>query len=161
MKSIVFSSGKGLRAMTNDNNKNNSEADDILFDEIGDYMSSPVFSVDHDSTVQEAAQYMFACNIGSLLVKEFDNYVGIVTETDLSRKVVGQGLNPETTQVTRVMTQPLETMDRFLPIEEANRFMHKNKIRHLPVTENDVIVGMLSVKDLVAYYARSSFKVQE
>jgi signal-transduction protein with cAMP-binding, CBS, and nucleotidyltransferase domain len=147
--------------MINNIYKNNSEASDIFLDEIGGYMNSPVFSIDHDSTVQEAAQYMHASNIGSLLVKEFDNYAGIITETDLSHKVVGQGLNPETTQVTEIMTQPLQTMDRFLPVEEASRFMQKNKIRHLPVTEDGKVVGILSVKDLVAYYAKSSFKMQE
>lgn len=161
MESILFSSGKGLKTMTNDIYKNNLEVSDILLDEIGDYMNSPVFSIDHDSTVQEAAQYMHASNIGSLLVREFDNYVGIITETDLSRKVVGKGLSPETTPVTEIMTQPLQTMDRFLPIEEASQFMHKNRIRHLPVTEDEKVVGMLSVKDLVAYYAKSSFKMQE
>jgi len=147
--------------MINNIYKNNSEASDIFLDEIGDYMNSPVFSIDHDSTVQEAAQYMHASNVGSLLVKEFDDYAGIVTETDLSRKVVGQGLNPETTKVTEIMAQPLQTMDRFLPVEEASRFMHKHKIRHLPVTEDGKVVGILSVKDLVAYYAKSSFKMQE
>ena len=147
--------------MANENSNFNSEDSDILFDEIGDYMSSPVFSVDHGSTVQEAAQYMHASNIGSVLVKEYDNYVGIITETDLSRKIVGQGLNPETTMVTEIMNQPLKTMDRFLPVEEANRFMHEKKIRHLAVTEDEKVVGMLSVKDLVAYYAKSSFKMQE
>lgn len=147
--------------MTNDIHKINSEDSDDLLDEVGDYMNSPVFSIDHSATVQEAAQFMHASNIGSLLVKEFDGYVGILTETDLSRKVVGQGLNPETTNVTEIMTQPLKTMDRFLPVEEANLFMHKNKIRHLAITEDEKVVGMLSVKDLVAYYAKSSFKMQE
>lgn len=141
--------------------KINPEDSDILLDEIGDYMSSPVFSVDYDSTAQEAAQYMRASNIGSVLVKEFDNYSGIITETDLSQKIVGRGLNPETTKVTEIMTRPLQTMDRFLPVEEANRFMHAKKIRHLAITEDDNVVGVLSVKDLVAYYAKSSFRMQE
>jgi signal-transduction protein with cAMP-binding, CBS, and nucleotidyltransferase domain len=139
----------------------NTEDADSLLDEIGDYMNSPVFSIDHNSTVQEAAQYMRVSNVGSLLIKEFDNYVGIVTETDLTRKVVGGGLNSETTPISKIMTQPVQSMDRFLPIEEANLFMHKNKIRHLAVTEDEKIVGMLSIKDLVAYYAKSSFKMQE
>lgn len=141
--------------------KINPEDSDILLDEIGDHMSSPVFSVDYDSTAQEAAQYMRASNIGSVLVKEFDNYSGIITETDLSQKIVGRGLNPETTKVTEIMTRPLQTMDRFLPVEEANRFMHEKKIRHLAITEDDNVVGVLSVKDLVAYYAKSSFRMQE
>ena len=50
---------------------NNIEDADSTLNDIGDYMSSPVFSVDHDSTVQEAAQYMRASNVGSLLVKKF------------------------------------------------------------------------------------------
>jgi len=138
-----------------------TEDADSLLDDIGDYMSSPVFSIDHDSTVQEAAQYMRVSNVGSLLIKEFDDFVGIVTETDLTRKVVGGGLNPESTPISQIMTQPVQSMDRFLPIEEANNFMHKNKIRHLAITEDEKIVGMLSIKDLVAYYAKSSFKMQE
>ena len=68
--------------MTQNISGNNIEDADNLLDDIGDHMSSPVFNIDHDSTVQEAAQYMQASNVGSLLVKEFDNYVGIVTETD-------------------------------------------------------------------------------
>jgi signal-transduction protein with cAMP-binding, CBS, and nucleotidyltransferase domain len=147
--------------MTQDFSGTNIEDADSLLDDIGDYMSSPVFSIDHDSTVQEAAQYMRVSNVGSLLIKEFDDFVGIVTETDLTRKVVGGGLNPESTPISKIMTQPVQSMDRFLPIEEANNFMHKNKIRHLAVTEDEKIVGMLSIKDLVAYYAKSSFKMQE
>jgi len=147
--------------MTQDFSGTNTEDADSLLDDIGDYMSSPVFSIDHDSTVQEAAQYMRVSNVGSLLIKEFDDFVGIVTETDLTRKVVGGGLNPESTPISKIMTQPVQSMDRFLPIEEANNFMHKNKIRHLAITEDEKIVGMLSIKDLVAYYAKSSFKMQE
>jgi CBS domain-containing protein len=152
---------EGLKPMTQDFSGTNTEDADSLLDDIGDYMSSPVFSIDNNSTVQEAAQYMRVSNVGSLLIKEFNDYVGIVTETDLTRKVVGGGLNPESTPISKIMTQPVQSMDRFLPIEEANNFMHKNKIRHLAVTEDEKIVGMLSIKDLVAYYAKSSFKMQE
>ena len=129
-------------------------------DEIGDYMISTVLSIDIESSVQEAAQYMVSQSIGSVLVKEFDEYVGIVTETDLTRKVLGKGLNPEATRITEIMTSPILSLDRYLPIEEANRFMHKNKIRHLAVTEEDKIVGILSVKDLVAYFSKD-FRMQE
>ena len=147
--------------MTQDISGNNTEDADSLLDDIGDYMNAPVLSIAHDSTVQEAAQYMRVSNVGSLLIQEYDKYVGIVTETDLTRKVVGGGLNPESTPISQIMTQPVQSMDRFLPIEEANNFMHKNKIRHLAITEDEKIVGMLSIKDLVAYYAKSSFKMQE
>ena len=129
-------------------------------DDIGDYMISPILSIDKESTVQEAAQFMVAHNIGSVLIKEFEEYVGIVTETDLTRKVLGKGLNPESTSIAEIMTSPILSMDRYLPVEEANRFMHKNKIRHLGVTEEDKIIGILSVKDLVAYFSKD-FRMQE
>jgi signal-transduction protein with cAMP-binding, CBS, and nucleotidyltransferase domain len=129
-------------------------------DEIGDYMISTVLSIDVESSVQEAAQFMVAHNIGSVLVKEFDKYTGIVTETDLTRKVLGKGLNPDSTGIEEIMTSPILSLDRYLPVEEANRFMHKNKIRHLAVTEEDKIVGVLSVKDLVAYFSKD-FRMQE
>ena len=123
-------------------------------------MISTVLSIDIDSSVQEAAMFMTANNIGSLLVKKFDEYVGIVTETELARKVLGKGLNRESIGVEEVMTSPVFSMDRYLPVEEANRFMHKNKIRHLRVTEEDKIVSILSMKDLVAYFSKD-FGMQE
>ncbi|MZH05330.1 MAG: CBS domain-containing protein [Nitrospinae bacterium] len=129
-------------------------------DDIGDYMSSPVLSVDSESSVQEAANYMNANGIGSVLISEEGEYVGMVTETDLTRKVLGKGLNAETTMVSSIMSSPLLSLDRYLPIEEANRFMHKNKIRHLVVTEEEKVVGMLSVKDLVSYFAKD-FRMSE
>ena len=124
-------------------------------EEIGDYMSSPVISIDSELTVQEAAQQMHAKNVGSVLVRIYDKYVGVLTETDLSRKVVAQKLNPETTMVSSIMTTPIISMDRYMPVIEAEEFMKNKKIRHLVVTEEDEIVGILSVKDLVSCYSKS------
>jgi signal-transduction protein with cAMP-binding, CBS, and nucleotidyltransferase domain len=129
-------------------------------EDIGDYMSSSVVSVDSEATVQETVHAMHANNVGSVLIKEAGEYIGIVTETDLTRKVLGKGLDAETTIVTSVMTSPVLSLDRYLPVEEANQFMHKNKIRHLAVTEEDKIVGVLSIKDLVSYFTKD-FRMQE
>jgi signal-transduction protein with cAMP-binding, CBS, and nucleotidyltransferase domain len=81
-------------------------------DGIDDYMISTVLSIDIDSSVQEAAMFMMANNIGPLLVKRFDEYVGIVTETELARKVLGKGLNCEIIGIEEVMTSPVFSMDR-------------------------------------------------
>ena len=129
-------------------------------EDIGDYMCSTVLSMESEATVQEAVHYMQANNIGSVLIKEAGEYVGIVTETDLTHKVLGKGLDAESTVVTSIMTSPVLSMDRYLPVEEANRFMYKNKIRHLAVTEDEKIVGVLSVKDLVSFFSKD-FKMQE
>ncbi|MDA0691228.1 MAG: CBS domain-containing protein [Nitrospinae bacterium] len=122
-------------------------------EEIGDYMASPVSSIDHDSTVQEAAQIMQTKHIGSVFVKENDKFVGIITENDLSRKVVAKGLDSETTKVSQIMTEPLVTLDCMEHVAKANQLMAQKKIRHLGITKNGEIIGVLSVKDLVSFYA--------
>ena len=124
-------------------------------EDIGKYMSSPVSSIDCELTVQEAAQQMHAKNVGALLVRVHDKFVGILTETDLTRKVIAKGLNTETTFVSSIMTKTILSMDRYMPVEEAEEFMKKKNIRHLAVTEEGEIVGILSVKDLVSCYSKS------
>lgn len=130
-------------------------------DTIGSYMSVPVLSIESDTPIRDVAIIMATKNVGSVLIKNNEEYIGIVTETDLTRKVLGTGLNPETTSVIEVMTQPVLTMDGFEPVESANKFMAKNKIRHLAVTDEGKIVGMISVKDLVAFYSNPRLRDSE
>ena len=120
---------------------------------IGEYMSAPVQSVTGDSTILEVSKMMTERNIGSVLVKNGAEFIGIITERDLTRKVIGKGLDPKTTPVTETMTSPLITLDGDQPVTDANQFMAKHKIRHLAVTVEGKIEGILSVKDLVAFYA--------
>lgn len=122
-------------------------------EEVGDYMTSPVFNVDSESFVQEAAKIMQSKHIGSLFVKKGDEFIGIITENDLSRKVVAENLDPATTKVSKIMSEPIHTLDCMEHVEKANQMMAQNKIRHLGVTKNDEVIGILSVRDLVAYFA--------
>ncbi len=128
-------------------------------DEVGEYMSSPVLRIDSDASVQEAAILMEKSHVGSLIIEKHGDDIGILTERELSQKVLAKGGKPEEMKVSDIMAS-IQSMDRYMPIEEANRFMHKNKIRHLAVTDDDKIVGLLSVKDLVAYFAKD-FRMQE
>lgn len=128
-------------------------------DEVGEYMSSPVLRIDSEASVQEAAILMEKTHVGSLIVEKYGDDVGIITEKELTQKVLAKGVNPEELKVSEVMSK-VHSMDRYMPIEEANKYMHKNRIRHLAVTDDDKIVGMLSVKDLVAYFSKD-FRMQE
>ncbi len=130
-------------------------------DSIGSYMSVPVLSIESDASIQDVAKTMKAKSVGSILIKENEAYIGIVTETDLTHKVLGTGLDPATTSVTEIMTKPVLTLDGFVPVETANKFMAQNKIRHLAVTEEEKIVGMLSVRDLVAFYTNPRLRDSE
>ncbi len=122
-------------------------------EDIGSYMASPVLSIDAKTSILDAAKFMHDNNIGSLFIKSGDDFVGIVTETDFTRKVLGMGLSPESTSVDSVMTSPIMSMERTKLVTEANQFMASNKVRHLGVTENGKIIGVISVRDLVHFFA--------
>lgn len=122
-------------------------------EEIGSYMSSPVIAIDSTSSIQAAVELMETKNVGSILVNENGEPVGIVTERDITRKVIGKNMDTKTTPVSAVMSQPIHTLEGSQAITEANQFMAEHKIRHLAVTEQGKIVGMLSVKDLVSFFA--------
>lgn len=129
--------------------------------DIGDYMTEKPVSVPVDATIEEAAQAMQLHNIGSLLIKEGEEFVGIVTQTDFSQKVVSKGIETETTPVSEIMTSPMFTMDRYSTIEEANAFMRKHKIGHLGVTDDNKIVGILSISNLLNYFTQRVFRMSE
>ncbi len=128
-------------------------------DDVGDFMSSPVLRIDSEGSVQDAAILMEKSHVGSLIIEKHGDDIGILTERELSQKVLAKGGNPEEMKVSDIIAS-IQSMDRYMPIEEANQFMHKNKIRHLAITDDDKIVGILSVKDLVAYYSKD-FRMQE
>lgn len=132
---------------------------EILVD-IGDFMTSPVLRIEADKSVADAAKIMEEKYVGSLIVSEGGKDVGILTDRDLGGKVISKGKDANQIKISEVMTTPVLTMDKYLPVEQANSFMQKNKIRHLGVTEADKIVGVLSIKDLVSYYSQN-FKVVE
>lgn len=133
---------------------------EVDMDELGEYMTSPVVKIDAEATVNEAAEIMQTNNIGSLIITKLGDDVGIITERDLTQKVLALKKSPENVSVEEIMTSPILSMDRYFPVEEANEFMRKHKIRHLAVTEENTIVGLISVSNLVAYFSKS-FRMQE
>ena len=128
-------------------------------EEIGDYMASPVTSIDSESFVKEAAQVMHSKHIGSVFVKENGKFVGIITENDLSRKVVAGNLDSEKTKVSQIMTKPVLTLESVDNVTKANQLMAQKNIRHLGVTKDGEVVGVLSVRDLVSFYANPRMRV--
>ena len=108
--------------------------------------------VEPERTLKEAAQVMARDRVGCLLVKQGADYVGILSETDIVRKALAEGLGPETCTVEQVMSAPIITIDVEQSITHANEIMSAKKIRHLVVTERGEVVGIISVRDLVLYY---------
>lgn len=119
---------------------------------ICDYMQDPLLSIDADSTVHDAAKFMLDHKVGGLLVKENDDYVGIVTDVDFTRKVVAAGLDPDATKISAIMSHPLVILDSHREMSEAFSCMRQNHVRHILITEKEKIIGMISVRDFANYY---------
>ena len=112
-------------------------------------MTTPVINIYSEATAKEAAQLMKEKRIGSLLIKGYEGYVGIVSEKDLVYKVVGEGLVSNTVPLSSIMTESILSIEKTASSSEASILMLEYKINHLTITENDDIVGILSVKGLV------------
>lgn len=113
---------------------------------VSDVMSTPLVTVTPDASVAEAATLMSEREISALLVPTTE--VGIVTSTDVI-DTVAQGLDPEGTPVSAVMTEAVETVPPGLRLTEAAAMMENFGISHLPVVDDD-FVGMVSSTDITA-----------
>ncbi|HNP60782.1 MAG TPA: CBS domain-containing protein [Nitrospirales bacterium] len=120
---------------------------------VADYMAKTVRSVSLDATLQEVGQCLQKWKIGSVLVQNGDEFLGYITETELTREVVASGTDPVTTTVKTCMREPLVTIETSDPIVEAVRLMKEKATRHLAVTESNRIVGVVSVSDIIRYYS--------
>jgi len=119
-------------------------------DEIFNYMASPVFSIDAQATVEEGAKYLCENKVSSLLVKENEEYVGIVTQTDLVERAIAKGLDPKTIRMNSIMSKPIIKMDHYLTRRDAHEFMIGKHIKHLAVTKDGKIVGLLTLRDMLS-----------
>lgn len=126
-----------------------SDAAKIKKQKIGELMSSPPHNIDSDKTIDEVINKMNSSRVGSLLVVKDGDYAGIITKSDLIRKAIAQKLPRDTTKVSALMTSAIITLESITTAEEAYEFMKNKRIRHLAVTEEGSIVGVVSVKDLI------------
>ena len=120
---------------------------------VADYMSKHVKSLHVDATLKEAAVLFQQAKIGSALIEGADGYIGSITETELTREVVAAGVDPSTTRVKTCMREPLLTIESSDPIVDAVRLMKEKATRHVAVTENGTIIGVISVSDVIRYYS--------
>jgi CBS domain-containing protein len=120
-----------------------------------------VLKIDRSATVYEALEKIVEMNVGSILVTEGDEVVGIMTERDYLRKVALQGRTSRDTTVGEIMSAPLVFVTPETTIEESMAIMTDRRIRHLPVVEGAEVVGVVSIGDLVKHQSREqSFQIK-
>lgn len=110
-----------------------------------------IVALERHGSVRQAAKIMKETGIGSVFVVWDRAIIGIVTETDIARRVVGMGLDPDDTPVEQIMTAPVLKIDENKTIRDANAMMAKEHVRHLGVSRDGKLVGMISVRDLVVF----------
>jgi CBS domain-containing protein len=110
---------------------------------------SNAVSVSPDTSVLEALQIMAEKNIGSVVVAENDNFRGIVSERDYSRKVILKGKHSSDTKVSEIMSEDMPSVRPNDSVELCMSLMTQQNIRYLPVFENDRLSGIISMTDVV------------
>ena len=121
-----------------------------------------IWSVAPNSSVFDAIKLMADKNVGALIVMSDEKMVGIISERDYARKVILQGRSSQSTQVDEIMTTNVVCGRPDLTIEECMALVTDKRIRHLPIAEQDRLLGMVSIGDLVkTIIAEQQFTIQQ
>ena len=117
---------------------------------VRDAMNPKVIVASKDISIKEAARIMTKFKIGSLIILEDEDITGIITESDIIRKIVATGLDPSNTLVEQTMTKDVITVDSDKDISDAVHMMVEHKIKRLPVLDDGKLVGILTTTDVIA-----------
>lgn len=121
-----------------------------------------VVSINSDATVYNALELMASENVGALLVMDGDQVKGIISERDYARKVILEGRSSLETQVRKIMTTKVLYISPDKTVEEGLVLMSDKHCRHLPVLEDNRLIGMVSIGDLVsANVAEKEFMISQ
>ena len=118
--------------------------------QVKDAMNSKVIIATKEISIKEAARIMAKFRIGSLIILENDKIIGIITESDIIRKIVATGLDPTLTKAEETMTKDVVTVDAEKDLDEACQMMVDHKIKRLPVLDGGKLVGILTTTDVIA-----------
>jgi CBS domain-containing protein len=117
---------------------------DILRDK-----GAAVHSVSPDDTVYDALKLMAEKNIGALVVLDEDRIAGVISERDYARKIVLKDKLSKETKVKEIMTADIVTVTPAMDLDQCMELITDKRLRHLPVVENDRVVGIISIGDIV------------
>lgn len=121
----------------------------IKIAEILEKKGQDVWSISFDSVVYDAIEMMADKGVGALAVTSNDKLVGIISERDYARKVILKGLSSKDVKVTEVMSSDVISISRDHTVQECMALMTEHRVRHLPVLNEEELIGMVSVGDMV------------
>ena len=127
-----------------------------------DAKGAEVYTIGPDATVYEALRRLADKNVGALVVVDGRRVCGIISERDYARKITLLDRESRDTKVSEIMTSDVKTITRDRTISECMTTITERHIRHLPVVEDDELVGLISVGDVVkAVIAEQAFLISQ
>ena len=123
-------------------------------DQVSEYMVKVVRDIDVGASVRDAAEKLGSLGIGSLLVKKGNEYVGMVSEMEITRQSVAKNLDSNSTKVGDILNPDIDYIDQEETMSRAIAIMREKKLRYLVVRDGETVTGILSVKDLLAFYEK-------
>ena len=117
--------------------------------------SHKVLSISPNHTVHQAIEKLAEFDVGALLVLSDDKLVGILSERDYARKGILIGHDSRQTLVRQMMTSPVISVTPQHTVDECMAIMTEHHVRHLPVIDNDAVIGLISIGDLVKWVISS------
>lgn len=123
-------------------------------DPVREYMVTVIKEVDADASVRDAAKKLCEFGIGSLLVKKDGNFIGMVSEQEITRQLVGADKDSSSTNVSEIMNSDIDYIDQSEIMTTAIAIMREKRLRYLVVRDGELVKGILSVKDLLVYYEK-------
>lgn len=117
---------------------------------VREIMNSPVIIGSKEETIEDIANRMLDCEIGSVVIMDGNKTVGIVTDRDIVTKVATKNKRPSEMLVKEVMSSPLYTISDEEDVTEASKIMRNKNIKKLGIIHNNKIMGIISLSDIVA-----------
>ena len=140
-----------LKTETNHQTKKILSEGQARLSEILDGKGRKVVEVDHQASVALAVERMCFHKVGAVVVVNQSEPLGLFTERDLMHRVVNQNEDPVATPIRSVMTTPYAVGSPGMSVIEAAELMSDNRIRHLPVYDEGIMIGMVSSGDILAF----------
>jgi CBS domain-containing protein len=128
---------------------------------VQEVMSPRVITADIGDSLVNIAKEMIKYDRSSVVITKDGKPIGIITERDISRKIIPDDRKPSTVSLSELMTSPLITIDQHTPVSDAIQMMLSNKIRRLPVFRNDTLIGIITSQDIVTVSSEMSDTLRE
>ena len=127
---------------------NNLEEKSFIPIKAEDVMITKVVILDESVSVKKAAEIMAQANMSAIIVTAKGKTKGILTERDILKRIVAEGKNARKTKVKDIMSSPLVTIGPKTDLKEAARLMFEKKIKNLPVSYKNRLVGLVNLQDI-------------